>query len=170
MIILTYGPGWGEKNEILCPTRVVCSTIPRGGRRRRLDGRACSVGDDDVVVIVIFTTTFLFRGSGRRRRVCPPTERASKSPQCLRHRLCLFIWRRLEKRQRSPSGKHPSDPRPSGRVFTRVIFAWQPSRDVGVCTGMPVILPLWRRNSLPKSINHGRTATAQNECLVRTNV
>lgn len=80
MIILTYGPGWGEKNEILCPTRVVCSTIPRGGRRRRLDGRACSVGDDDVVVIVIFTTTFLFRGSGRRRRVCPPHRKGVEKP------------------------------------------------------------------------------------------
>lgn len=68
MIILTYGHGWGEENEILCPTRVVCSTIPRGGGRRWLGGRARPVGNDDVVVFVIFTTTFLFRGSGRRRR------------------------------------------------------------------------------------------------------
>lgn len=85
-----------------------------------------------------------------------PAERASKSPQCLRRRLCLFIWRRLEKRQRSPVRQTSVRPT-SVRVSARVIFARQPSRDVRVCTGMPVVSPLCRRNSLPKSVDHGRT-------------
>lgn len=115
------------------------------------------MGDDDVVVIVIFTTTFLFRGSGRRRRGCPPPNRKGVEKPTVFTPSSLFVHLATTGKTTTFPVRQTSVRPTSVRVSARVIFARQPSRHVRVCTGMPVVLPLWRRNSLPKSINHGRT-------------